>query len=96
MLCYLFQVQVRAILVMLLASTLYDSSKQYVMLKPPSDYRTIKIRKMGYLSGYRERVYLSDLLVVDDFSLISLDVNKCRNIFEVIDSREQMINTTSL
>lgn len=29
-----------------------------------------------------------DLLVVDDFGLMSLDVNKCRNLFEVLDSRD--------
>ncbi len=29
-----------------------------------------------------------DLLVVDDFGLMSMDVNKCRNLFEVFDSRD--------
>ena len=29
-----------------------------------------------------------DLLVVDDFGLMTLDVNKCRNLFEVLDSRD--------
>ena len=29
-----------------------------------------------------------DLLVIDDFGLMELDMDKCRNLFEVIDSRE--------
>ena len=29
-----------------------------------------------------------DLLVVDDLGLMTLDVNKCRNLFEVLDSRD--------
>ncbi len=29
-----------------------------------------------------------DLLVVDDFGLMNLDINKCRNLFEVLDSRD--------
>ena len=29
-----------------------------------------------------------DLLVVDDFGLMNMDVNKCRNLFEVFDSRD--------
>ena len=29
-----------------------------------------------------------DLLIIDDFGLMELDLNKCRNLFEVIDSRE--------
>lgn len=29
-----------------------------------------------------------DLLAVDDFGLMSLDINKCRNLFEVFDSRD--------
>ena len=29
-----------------------------------------------------------DLLILDDFGLMDLDLNKCRNLFEVIDARE--------
>ncbi len=29
-----------------------------------------------------------DLLVVDDFGLMDMDINKCRNLFEVFDSRD--------
>ena len=29
-----------------------------------------------------------DLLVIDDFGLMELDIDKCRNLFEVIDSRD--------
>lgn len=27
-------------------------------------------------------------LVIDDFSLVQLDLNKCRNLFEVLESRD--------
>lgn len=29
-----------------------------------------------------------DLLVIDDFGLMQLDLNKCRNLFEVLESRD--------
>jgi len=29
-----------------------------------------------------------DLLILDDFGLMELDVNKCRNLFEILDARE--------
>ena len=35
-----------------------------------------------------ERKSKLDLLVIDDFGLMELDMDKCRNLFEVIDSRE--------
>lgn len=43
------------------------------------------------LDGYQEllkQMSAYDLLVVDDFGLMNLDVNKCRNLFEVFDSRD--------
>lgn len=43
------------------------------------------------LDTYQEELDLFagyDLLVVDDFGLMNMDVNKCRNLFEVFDSRD--------
>ena len=43
------------------------------------------------LDTYQEELNLFagyDLLVVDDFGLMNMDVNKCRNLFEVFDSRD--------
>lgn len=50
-----------------------------------------ELSKAEKLDTYQDIVneYASvDLLVVDDFGLMSLDVNKCRNLFEVLDSRD--------
>ena len=43
------------------------------------------------MDNYQEELSIYagyDLLVVDDFGLMSMDVNKCRNLFEVFDSRD--------
>lgn len=43
------------------------------------------------LDTYREELALLvsfDLLVIDDFGLMQLDLNKCRNLFEVLESRD--------
>lgn len=37
---------------------------------------------------YIDKISQLDLLVIDDFGLMELDVDKCRDLFEVIDSRE--------
>ena len=34
-----------------------------------------------------------DLLIIDDFGLMELDIDKCRNLFEVIDTREVNAST---
>lgn len=34
-----------------------------------------------------------DLLVIDDFGLMDLDLNRCRDLFEVIDSRDSLRST---
>lgn len=55
-----------------------------------------ELAKAEKLENYQEKVeeYASvDLLVVDDFGLMSLDVNKCRNLFEVLDSRDPFKST---
>lgn len=54
----------------------------------PADKRLSKAEK---LDNYQEELSIYagyDLLVVDDFGLMSMDVNKCRNLFEVFDSRD--------
>ena len=35
-----------------------------------------------------------DLLVIDDFGLMDLDLDKCRDFFEVIDSRDNRKSTS--
>lgn len=45
---------------------------------------TITDRYLEYL----KQIAMLDLLVVDDFGLMELDLDKCRNLFEVIDSRD--------
>ena len=37
---------------------------------------------------YLEEKLALDLLVIDDFSLMELDLDKCRDLFEVIDGRD--------
>lgn len=37
---------------------------------------------------YTKKLVALDLLVIDDFGLMELDIDKCRNLFEVIDSRD--------
>lgn len=49
------------------------------------------LSKAEKLDGYQELLNQMsgyDLLVVDDFGLMNLDINKCRNLFEVFDSRD--------
>ena len=40
------------------------------------------------LLTYMENKNKVDLLILDDFGLMELDVNKCRNLFEILDARE--------
>lgn len=50
-----------------------------------------ELAKAEKLDNYQDVVnqYAAyDLLAVDDFGLMNLDVNKCRNLFEVFDSRD--------
>jgi DNA replication protein DnaC len=42
----------------------------------------------GTYLDYINQVARLDLLVIDDFGLMELDLDKCRNLFEVIDSRD--------
>ena len=38
--------------------------------------------------GIMENIAQVDLLIIDDFGLMNLDVEKCRHLFEILDSRE--------
>ena len=42
----------------------------------------------GEYLNYTQKIAAFDLLVIDDFGLMELDIDKCRNLFEVIDSRD--------
>lgn len=44
---------------------------------------------MNYVNGL-SRV---DLLIIDNFGLMNLDLNKCRDLFEIIDSRDNLRST---
>lgn len=50
-----------------------------------------ELAKAEKLDNYQEllnEMAAYDLLAVDDFGLMNLDINKCRNLFEVFDSRD--------
>ena len=44
-------------------------------------------KKDNYMEYLEEKLAL-DLLVIDDFGLMELDLDKCRDLFEVIDGRD--------
>lgn len=47
-----------------------------------------KAEKLDTYQDVLNQMAAYDLLVVDDFGLMNLDINKCRNLFEVFDSRD--------
>jgi len=47
-----------------------------------------RARKNDTYTEYLEEKLALDLLVVDDFGLMELDLDKCRDLFEVIDGRD--------
>lgn len=47
-----------------------------------------KARANEEYMDYIDKTSRLDLLVIDDFGLMELDINKCRDLFEIIDSRE--------
>lgn len=47
-----------------------------------------KARATGSYYDYTNRMAAYDLLVIDDFGLMELDMDKCRDLFEIIESRD--------
>lgn len=47
-----------------------------------------KAETFGTYREYLAQVASYDLLAIDDFGLMQLDLNKCRNLFEVLESRD--------
>lgn len=47
-----------------------------------------KAEVASYCSDTLNMIASYALLVIDDFDLMTLDLNKCRNLFEAIDSRD--------
>ncbi len=45
-------------------------------------------RQEGTYYDYSNKMSHYDLLVIDDFGLMDLDLNKCRDLFEIIESRD--------
>ena len=43
--------------------------------------------------GIIENIAQVDLLIIDDFGLMNLDVEKCRHLFEILNSREERKST---
>ena len=55
-----------------------------------------ELNRAEALDTYREalaHLVSFDLLVIDDFGLMDLDLDKCRDFFEVIDSRDNLKST---
>ena len=50
-------------------------------------------RIKGVYLDYVNHMAKLDLLVIDDFGLMDLDIDKCRDFFEVIDSRDNLKST---
>ena len=51
-------------------------------------YELEQAQVTGEYLNYTKKLAALDLLVIDDFGLMELDIDKCRNLFEVIDSRD--------
>ena len=47
-----------------------------------------KARRIGETYDYSNRMASYDLLVIDDFGLMELDLDKCRDLFEIIETRD--------
>ena len=45
-------------------------------------------RREGYYFEYSNEMAAYDLMVIDDFGLMDLDIEKCRDLFEIIESRD--------
>lgn len=47
-----------------------------------------KARSAGYILDYVNEMAAYDLLVIDDFGLMDLDMDKCSDLFEIIETRD--------
>ena len=47
-----------------------------------------KARQSGESYDYTNRMASYDLLVIDDFGLMDLDLDKCRDLFEIVEARD--------
>ena len=47
-----------------------------------------KARQLGHAYDYTNQMALYDLLVIDDFGLMELSMDKCRDLFEFIETRD--------
>ena len=47
-----------------------------------------KARQSGESYDYSNRMASYDLLVIDDFGLMDLDLDKCRDLFEIVETRD--------
>ena len=52
-----------------------------------------KARKKDTYSKYLEEKLALNLLVIDDFGLMELDLDKCQDLFKVIDGRDSRRST---
>ncbi len=55
-----------------------------------------ELNRAETIGTYREclsQMAAYDLLAIDDFGLMQLDLNKCRNLFEVLESRDPYKST---
>lgn len=69
-----------------------NALRQFKRVKYMKTEKLIQIMEKADIEGKAlsviDELSKIDLLIIDDFGLMELDLNKCRNLFEVIDSRE--------
>lgn len=47
-----------------------------------------KARQLGHAYDYTNQMASYDLLVIDDFGLMELNMDKCQDLFEIIETRD--------
>lgn len=52
-----------------------------------------KARSTGNYYDYMSKISGHDLLIIDDFGLMELDIDKCRDLFEIIETRDYRKST---
>ena len=55
--------------------------------------RLHQMKLSGMADELENQLARLDLLIIDDFGLMELDLDKCRYLFEVIDSRDSLKST---